>query len=85
MQVQHIGLIFGEPIQTWLCEEECVRFLICEGWMQQKPGEKGFAAAKESKLPTLVKFAEQKEKRIDGLIAQTVYPISTGKLDGFNG
>lgn len=27
---------------------------------------------------------ELKEKRIDGLIAHAVYPISTGKLEGFN-
>lgn len=45
---------------------------------------KWFAAAKESRIPALVRFAELKEKRIDGLIAHAVYPISTGKLEGFN-
>ena len=43
-----------------------------------------FAAAKESKIPALVRFAVLKGKRIDGLIAHAVYPISTGKLEGFN-
>ena len=45
---------------------------------------KWFGAAKESAIPALVKFAEQKEKRIPGLAAHAVFPISTGKLEGFN-
>ena len=36
----------------------------------------------KSGIPALVKFAELKEKRIDGLIAHAIYPISTGKLEG---
>ena len=43
-----------------------------------------FAAAKASGIPVLVSFAERKEKRIDGLVAHATYPISTGKLEGFN-
>ena len=43
-----------------------------------------FEAAKESEIPALVKFAEQKEKRLPGLAAHAIYPISTGKLEGFN-
>lgn len=43
-----------------------------------------FDAAKSSAIPALVRFAELKEKRIDGLIAHAVYPISTGRLEGFN-
>jgi Transposase and inactivated derivatives len=31
-----------------------------------------------------MKFAELKEKRMEGLISHAVYPISTGKLEGFN-
>ena len=41
-------------------------------------------AAYESGIPALVRFAELKEKRLEGLIAHAVYPISTGKLEGFN-
>ena len=43
-----------------------------------------FKGAKESGIPVLVRFAELKEKRLEGLIAHAVYPISTGKLEGFN-
>ena len=46
--------------------------------------QKWFAAAKESGIPALVRFAELKEKRIGGLIAHATHPISTGKLEGFN-
>lgn len=46
--------------------------------------EKWFVAAKESNIPALVRFAELKEKRIDGLISHAVHPISTGRLEGFN-
>ena len=35
-------------------------------------------------MPSLVRFAELKEKRIDGLISHASFPISTGKLEGFN-
>ena len=34
--------------------------------------------------PSTGKFAELKEKRMEGLISHAVYPISTGKLEGFN-
>ena len=49
-----------------------------EGW------SKWFEAAKASEIPALVKFATQKEKRLSGLAAHAVFPISTGKLEGFN-
>ena len=45
---------------------------------------KWFKAAKESEIPALVHFAELKERRLNGLIAHAQYPISTGKLEGFN-
>ena len=43
-----------------------------------------FEGAKASGIPALVRFAERKEKRLDGLIAHATHPISTGKLEGFN-
>ena len=43
-----------------------------------------FEGAKASGIPALIRFAELKEKRIDGLIAHASHPISTGKLEGFN-
>ena len=58
---------------------------ICRRIWQGKLGwEKWFAATKESGIPELVRLAELKEKRIDGWIAHAIYPISTGKLEGFN-
>ena len=41
-------------------------------------------AAKESNIALLVRFAELKESRLPGLIAHAIYPVSTGKLEGFN-
>ena len=35
-------------------------------------------------MPSLVRFTELKEKRIDGLISHASFPISTSKLEGFN-
>lgn len=49
-----------------------------DGW------RRWFKAAKESGIPALVHFAEIKERRLNGLIAHAQYPISTGKLEGFN-
>ena len=43
-----------------------------------------FEGAKASGIPALVRFAERKEKRLEGLIAHASHPISTGKLEGFN-
>lgn len=43
-----------------------------------------FEGAKASGIPALVKFAELKEKRIEGLIAHARHNISTGRLEGFN-
>ena len=65
-------------------EEMCSLFDIRDPIAAENGWKKWFAAAKESKIPALVRFAELKEKRIDGLIAHAVYPISTGKLEGFN-
>ena len=49
-----------------------------KGWIEW------FEGAKASGIPALVRFAERKEKRLDGLIAHASHPISTGKLEGFN-
>lgn len=43
-----------------------------------------FEGAKASGIPQLVKFAELKEKRLEGLVSHAAFPISTGKLEGFN-
>jgi len=51
---------------------------------RKKEWTKWFQAAKESEIPALVRFAVQKEKRLSGLAAHAIHPISTGKLEGFN-
>ena len=43
-----------------------------------------FEAAKESGVDALVRFAELKKKRLEGLISHATHPISTGKLEGLN-
>ena len=40
--------------------------------------------AKASGIPALVRFAELKEKRLDGLVAHARHNISTGRQEGFN-
>ena len=66
----------------------CRGLALClMGWLLSgyvKSWTDWFVAAKESEIPALVKFAEQKEKRLPGLAAHAIYPISTGKLEGFN-
>ncbi|MBP9989200.1 MAG: ISL3 family transposase [Ruminococcus sp.] len=46
-----------------------------EGWTRW------FEGAKASGVPALAKFAQQKEKRLFGLAAYAIFPISTGKLE----
>ena len=43
-----------------------------------------FQGAKASGIPSLVRFARLKEKRLDGLVAHSRHCISTGRLEGFN-
>ena len=49
-----------------------------DGWIRW------FDAAKQSAVFPLVHFAELKEKRLFGLASHALFPISTGKLEGFN-
>ena len=46
--------------------------------------ERWFEVAQKSSIEPLRAFAERKAKRIQGLIAHAVYPISTGPLEGLN-
>ena len=66
-------------------KEEMCRLYELTDYQQALDGwTKWFEAAKASEIPALVKFAKQKEKRLLGLAAHAVFPISTGKLEGFN-
>ena len=66
-------------------KEEMCRLYELTDYQQSLDGwTKWFEAAKASEIPALEKFATQKEKRLPGLAAHAVFPISTGKLEGFN-
>ena len=84
----HLAEILDSHSDLAVCyamkEEMCGLFDLRDPAAAELGWKKWFAAAKESGIPALVKFAELKEKRIDGLIAHAIYPISTGKLEGFN-
>ena len=84
----HLAEILDSHSDLAVCyamkEEMCSLFDLRDPVAAEIGWKKWFAAAKESGIPALVKFAELKEKRIDGLIAHAIYPISTGKLEGIN-
>jgi len=65
-------------------EEMCELFEITDPDECKRRWEQWFEAAKASGIEQLVKFAELKEKRLEGLVSHAEYPISTGKLEGFN-
>ena len=66
-------------------KEEMCRLFELQDYNQALEGwQKWFEAAKQSDIPALKHFAELKEKRIPGLAAHAVFPVSTGKLEGFN-
>lgn len=87
-QAVHLADILNAHSDLAVCyamkEEMCALFDLRDPIAAEDGWKKWFAAAKESCIPALVRFAELKEKRIDGLIAHATYPISTGKLEGFN-
>ena len=87
-QAAHLTDILDAHSDLAVCyamkEEMCSLFDLRDAVVAETAWKKWFAAAKESGIPALVRFAELKEKRIDGLIAHAIYPISTGKLEGFN-
>ena len=65
-------------------EEMCSLFELKDPDVARKRWTDWFEGAKASGIPPLVKFAELKEKRIEGLVAHARHNISTGKLEGFN-
>lgn len=65
-------------------EEMCRLFTLTDREKTAEGWRNWFEAAKASSIPALVRFAELKEKRLNGLIAHAEHPISTGRLEGFN-
>ena len=65
-------------------EELCTLFELRDPLVAYEGWKHWFDAAEASGIPALVKFAELKRSRLGGLAAHAVFPISTGKLEGFN-
>jgi len=65
-------------------EEMCDLFELQDPDIARRKWNDWFGSAKASGIPALVKFAELKEKRLEGLAAHARHSITTGKLEGFN-
>ena len=65
-------------------EEMCRLFDLRDPEEARTGWNSWFEAAKESGIDALVRFAERKEVRLEGLISHSIHPISTGKLEGLN-
>lgn len=65
-------------------EEMCKLFDLRDSEEARTGWKNWFEGAKASGIPALVKFAELKERRLEGLVAHAKHNISTGKLEGFN-
>ena len=65
-------------------EEMCRLFKLTDPVLAEIGWTDWFKAAEESNIPALVRFAKIKYPRLPGLIAHAAFPISIGKLEGFN-
>ena len=88
VQIEHLTDILNVHSSLAVCyamKEEMIKLFHVRNTEEALAGwQKWFDAAKASEIPALVRFAELKEKRKDGLVAHAIFPISTGKLEGFN-
>ena len=87
-QKTHLLDILSEHRDLAICyamKQEMTRLFTLTDYEEALAGwTKWIQAGLESGIPALVKFARQKQKRIKGLAAHALYPINTGKLEGFN-
>ena len=87
-QITHLNAILDTHSDLAVCyamkEELCRLFTLRNPTEAETAWKAWFQAAKESGIDALVHFADLKEKHIAGLIAHAIFPISTGKLEGFN-
>lgn len=87
-RTKQLNSILAEHAELAVCyamKEEMIKLFSLVSADEALTGwTKWFKAAKESGISALVHFAELKEKRIRGLVAHAFFPISTGKLEGFN-
>ncbi len=87
-KAEHLHAILENHSELALCyamkEELCRLFSLRDVSQAASAWNAWFDAAMESGIPALVRFAALKEKRLPGLVAHAAFPISTGKLEGFN-
>ncbi len=87
-KARHLQSILSDHSDLAVCyamkEELCALFELRDPLAAHEGWKRWFDAAEASGIPALVKFAELKRSRLDGLAAHAVFPISTGKLEGFN-
>lgn len=85
---QHLDAILETHQNLAVCyamkEEMCRLFTLTDTALAEKGWNDWFKAAEESNIPALVRFANLKRTRIEGLVAHATHQISTGKLEGFN-
>ena len=83
-----LNSILEEHSDLALCyamkEEMCNLFDLTDPDEARERWKAWFDGAKASSIPALARFAELKEKRLDGLVAHAKHNITTGKLEGFN-
>lgn len=65
-------------------EEMCRLFELSDPDIARQRWIAWFEAAKDSEIEPLIRFANLKEKRLEGLISHSRHQISTGKLEGLN-
>lgn len=65
-------------------EEMCRLFELTDPDIARQKWIAWFEAAKDSSIEPLIRFANLKEKRLEGLISHSKHQISTGKLEGLN-
>ena len=87
-KAQNLNEILEEHSDLALCyamKEEMLQLFQIDNTKEARDRwKKWFDAALNCGVPPLMKFARQKIKRLDGLIAHAKYHINTGRLEGFN-
>ena len=87
-KAQHLKDILSDHSDLAVCyamkEDLCRLFELADPLAAYEGWKRWFDAAEASGIPVLMNFAELKRPRLDGLVAHAVFPISTGKLEGFN-
>lgn len=85
---QHLDAILADHADLAVChamkEDMCRLFTLRDPVSARSGWKRWFSAARESGISALMKFAALKESRLEGLVSHARFPISTGKLEGFN-